>query len=81
MPFQANHKPNMLRQKEYMCKKISRKKLTKKTLWTFEWPKISHILISPYHNHFKVNFIFNFLNMYIEKLFRMFILHMNFLVH
>jgi hypothetical protein len=25
--------------------KNSRKKLTKKKLWTFEWPKMSHIFI------------------------------------
>jgi hypothetical protein len=36
--------------------KIARKKLTKKTLWTFEWPKMSHIFINPYHNHFWVDF-------------------------
>jgi hypothetical protein len=36
----------------------SRKKLTKKELWTFEWPKMSHIFISPYHNNFWVDFIF-----------------------
>jgi hypothetical protein len=71
----------MLKQKEHMCKKIARKKLTKKTLWTFEWPKMSHIFISPYHNHFWVDFNFYFLNMYIKKLFRMVILHMKFLIH
>jgi hypothetical protein len=72
---------DMLKHKEHMCKNIARKKLTKKKLWTFEWPKMSLIFISPYHNHFWVNFNFYFLNMYIKKLFRMAILHMNFLIH
>ncbi len=62
----------MLKQKELMCKKIGRKKLTKKKLWTFEWFKMNHILISPYHNHFWVDFNFNFFNMYIKKIIRMF---------
>ncbi len=39
-----------------MCKTIARKKLTKQKLWTFEWPKMSHIFISPFHNHFWVDF-------------------------
>jgi len=51
----------MLKQKEHMCKKNSKKQLTQKTLWTFEWPKMNHIFISPYHNHFWVDF--NFLNL------------------
>jgi hypothetical protein len=38
--------------------KIARNKLTKKKLWTFEWPKINHIFISLYHNHFFVDFNF-----------------------
>jgi hypothetical protein len=42
-----------------MCKKIA-KKITKKKLWIFEWPKMSHIFISPYHKHFWVNFHFFF---------------------
>jgi hypothetical protein len=68
----------MLKQKKHMCKKIVKKKL-----WTFQWPKMSHIFISPYHNHFWVdfNFNFNFLNMYIKELFRMTYFHMGFLVH
>jgi hypothetical protein len=33
---------DMLKQKEHMCKNIARKILTKKKLWTFEWPKMSH---------------------------------------
>ncbi len=49
-----------------MCKKIARKKLTKATLWTFEWLKINHIFISPYHNHFWWISNFYFLNMYIK---------------
>jgi hypothetical protein len=36
---------DMLKQKEHMCKKIARKKLIKKKLWIFEWPKMSHIFI------------------------------------
>jgi len=44
-----------------MCKNTARKKLTIKMLWTFEWPKMSHIFISPYHNHFWVDFKFFFL--------------------
>jgi hypothetical protein len=39
---------DMLKQKEHTCKRISRKKLTKKMLWIFKWPKMSHIFISPY---------------------------------
>ncbi len=42
----------MLKQKEHMCKTIARKKLTKKKLWIFEWPKMNHIFISSYHNIF-----------------------------
>ncbi len=65
-----------------MCKKIVGKNLTKKLLWTFEWPKtLNHIFISPYHNQFWVDFSFYFLNMYIKKLFTKAILRMNFLVH
>jgi len=64
-----------------MCKKIIRKNLAKKKLWTFEWPKISHIFISPYHIHFLVDFIFYFLYKYINLFFTMVILHMEFLVH
>ncbi len=41
----------MLKQKEHMCKKIA-EKIQPKKLWTFDWPKMSHIFISPYHNHF-----------------------------
>jgi hypothetical protein len=48
---------DMLKQKKHICKKIARKKLTKKQ-WTFEWPKMSHIFIIPYHNHFRVEFNF-----------------------
>jgi hypothetical protein len=57
----------MLKQKEHMCKNIARKKLTTKKLWTFEWSKMSHIFISSYHNHFWVDFNFNFLNIYIKN--------------
>jgi hypothetical protein len=58
---------DMLKQKEHTCKNIAKKKLSKKKLWTFEWPKMSHIFISLYHNHFWVDFNFYFLNMYIKK--------------
>jgi hypothetical protein len=64
-----------------MWQNIARKKLTKKKLWTFEWCKMSHIFVSSYHNHFWVDFNFNFLNMYIKELFTMTILHMNSLIH
>jgi len=67
--------------KKHMCKKLARKKLTKKKLWTFEWFKMSHIFISPYHNHFWVDFNFYFLNMYIKEFFRMVYSHIGFLVH
>jgi hypothetical protein len=67
----------MLKQKEHLCKIIVRNNLTKKKLWTFEWPKMSHIFICPYHNHFWVDFNFYFL----KEFFRMASLHMNFLVH
>jgi hypothetical protein len=43
---------DILKQKEHMCKNIVGKKLTKKKLWTFEWCKMKHIFISPYHNHY-----------------------------
>ncbi len=36
-----------------MCENIARKKLTKKKLWTFEWPKMNHIFISPYNMYIK----------------------------
>ncbi len=38
------------------AKKILKKNLIKKELWTFGWPKIGHIFISPYHNHFSMDF-------------------------
>ncbi len=53
--------------KRTYVKKITRKKLTKKKLWTLEWPKMNHIFINPHHNHFWMNFSFYFLNMYIKK--------------
>jgi hypothetical protein len=59
---------DILKQKEHMCKKIVRKNLAKKKLWTFEWPKISHIFISPYHIHFLVEFTSYFLYKYIKKI-------------
>jgi hypothetical protein len=71
----------MLKQNKHMCKKFARKNLTKKKLRTLEWPNMSHIFISPYHNHFWVDFNFYFLNMYIKELFKMLILHMIFLGH
>jgi hypothetical protein len=67
--------------KKHMCKKIVRKKLTKKKLWTFEWPKMSHIFISPYHNYFWVDTNFYFFNMYIIKKIKMVYFDMGFLVH
>jgi hypothetical protein len=63
-----------------MCKQIIIKKLTKKKLWTFKWPEISHSFVSPYHNHFWVDFNFYFLYKYIKKI-TMVILHMETLVH
>ncbi len=71
----------MLKQKEYMCQKNVRKTLTKKKLWTFEWLKLNHIFLSPYHNHLWVDFNFYFRNMYIKKLFRKVYFHMGFLIH
>ncbi len=56
----------MLKQKEHMTKKIIKKHLTPKKLWTLEWPKMNHIFISQCHNHFWVDFNFYFLNMYIK---------------
>jgi len=64
---------DMLKQKEHVWKKIARKKL-----WTFDKLKMSHIFISPYHNHFWVDFNFYFLNMHIKELFRMSYFHMGF---
>ncbi len=55
----------MLKQKKHMCKTIARKNLTKKKLWTFEWLKMNHIFISPYHNHSWVDLNLYFFNMYI----------------
>jgi hypothetical protein len=66
----------MLKQKEHICKNIYRK-----TLWTFEWPKLSHIFISPYNNHFWVDFNFYVFSMYIKKLFKIAYFHMGFLDH
>jgi hypothetical protein len=66
----------MLNKKEHMCQKNARKKL-----WTFEWLKMTHIFISPYSNHFGMDFNFYFLNMYIKNLFGMFYFHMGVLVH
>jgi hypothetical protein len=43
---------DMFKKKKHMCKNIVRQNLTKKKLWTFEWLKISHIFINPYHNQF-----------------------------
>ncbi len=71
----------MLKQKKHMCKTIARKNLTKKKLWTFEWLKMNHIFISPYHNHFRVNFKKKILNMYIINLFKLDIFRIGFSVH
>jgi hypothetical protein len=62
--------------KEHICKMILRKKLTKKKLWSFEWPKMSHI-----YGIIWVDFNFYFFSMYIKKLFRMTYFHMDILVH
>ncbi len=63
----------MLKQKNICVRKLDRKKLTKKKLWTFEWPKMSHIFISPYHIIFGWISIFVFLtcilNYFLECLF------------
>jgi hypothetical protein len=64
-----------------MCRKFTRKKLTKKSYALFEWLEMNHIFISAYHNYFWVDFNFYFFNMYIKELFKMVILYMNFLVH
>jgi hypothetical protein len=42
-----------------MCKKQF-KNLTKRKLWTFEWLKMNHIFISPYHNQIFGGFQFLF---------------------
>jgi hypothetical protein len=42
----------MLKQKKKIVQKVTRIFLTKTKLWTFEWPKMNHIFISSYHNHF-----------------------------
>jgi hypothetical protein len=68
----------MLKQKNICAKKLLEKKKPKKY---YEWLKMSHIFISPYHNHFWVDFSFYFLNMYIKKSFRMDYFHMGFLAH
>ncbi len=63
----------MLKEKNICAKKLLKKILAKKKLWTFEWPKMNHIFISPYHNHFWVDFNFYFLTctliFYLQKLF------------
>jgi len=66
---------------EKNLRNICAKKLLEEKLWTFEWPKMSYIFISPYHNHFWVDFNFYFLKMYIKNLFKMVYFHMGFLVH
>jgi len=71
----------MLKKKNICAKQLLEKKLIKKTLWIFEWHKMSHIFISSCHNHFWVDFNFNFFNMYIKIFFRMSYFHMGFLVH
>jgi nucleoside permease NupC len=53
----------MCQTKKNICAKKLLEKITKKKLWTFEWPKMSHIFISSYHNYFWVIFNFYFLNM------------------
>jgi hypothetical protein len=68
-----DQKYDMLKQKEHVCKNINRKKLTKKQLWIFEWPKMSHIFISPYHNHFWVDFNFSFLTCTLKNVLKWFI--------
>jgi hypothetical protein len=58
----------VLKQKEHMCKQIAKNKLTKKKLWTFEWLQMSHIFITPYHNHFGSISIFIFLTCTLKNL-------------
>jgi hypothetical protein len=72
---------DMLKQKEHMLEKNIKKHLTQKKVWTLEWLKMNHILISQYHNHFWVDFNFYFLNMYINFFKKDTIIHMGFLVH
>jgi hypothetical protein len=64
--------------KNNICAKTFLEKKPKKKLWTFEWPKMSHIFISPYHNHIWVDFNFYFFNMYIKEFFTMAYFHMVF---
>jgi hypothetical protein len=46
-----------IKQKKNICAKYLLKNIKqKKKLWTFEWLKMSHIFISPYHNYFWVDF-------------------------
>ncbi len=52
---------DLSKQKEHMWKFFVKNNLTIKKLWTFEWLKMNHIFISPYHNHFCVNFKKKFL--------------------
>jgi hypothetical protein len=49
---------DILKQHKHKCKKIAKNTLTKKKIWTFEWLEMGHIFISPYHNHFLVDFKF-----------------------
>jgi hypothetical protein len=63
-----------------MCKNFAKKQLTKNKLLIFEWLKMNHIFVSPYHNHFLMNFNF-FFNMYIKEWLRMAYFYMGFLVH
>jgi len=58
---------DILKQKEHKCKKIVKKTLTQKKLWTFECPKINLIFKSPYHNHFEWISNFFSLHMYVKK--------------
>jgi hypothetical protein len=63
--------------KKTYVQKTFKKNLTKNNYGLI----MSHIFISPYHNHFWVDFNFYFLNMYVKKLFKMVVLQMGYLVH
>jgi hypothetical protein len=60
-------------------KKIITKTLTNKKLWTFEWPNLDIIFLSPYLGHFLLDWLFSPFNMYVKELCRWVAFHMDFI--
>jgi hypothetical protein len=58
-----------------------KKTLTKKTLWTFEWPKMGHIFKNTYHNYSSVDLNFFLLTCILKSYLNWLLLIWTFLVH